>query len=196
MKGFCLFLVMLSGVLLSSCAGEFWARPVPDQSEKAVVSSPTDANSILSWLAEHQKMSHKEFKEAYKTALAQAAGGEDADVLRLICLSLHEYASYKQFKSGMEMLLNYIKDHPDDAASLQGIHVLLQRIDKEKIIKWAQSNKSLDEKEGLESENKDLLERNEVLEKSVAQDQVRIKELQKQIEQLKNIENIIKDRER
>jgi len=32
----------------------------------------------------------------------------------------------------------------------------MQRIDKEKMVKWAQSNKNLDEKEGLEAENKEL----------------------------------------
>ena len=40
--------------------------------------------------------------------------------------------------------------------------MLMQRIDREKIGKWALSNKNLDEKDGLEAENKELLERNEV----------------------------------
>jgi len=195
MKGFCLFCVVLSSLLLSSCAGDFWKRSSPGKPQETIVSSPTEVDMILSCLAEHQKLSRKEFKLAYKTALAQVADGEQTNTLHLICLSLHEYASYKQFKFGMETLASYIKDHPDAAKGLQGIHVLMQRIDKEKIGKWAQSNKSLDEKEGLEFENKELLERNEVLEKGIEQDQVRIKELQKQIEQLKNIENIIKNRE-
>jgi aspartyl-tRNA synthetase len=52
------------------------------------------------------------------------------------------------------------------------------------------------EKEGLESENKDLTERNELLEQAAVQDRNRVNELQNQIEQLKNIENIIKNRER
>ena len=39
----------------------------------------------------------------------------------------------------------------------------MQRIDREKIVKWAQSNKNLDAKEGLEAENKELLERKEML---------------------------------
>ena len=73
---------------------------------------------------------------------------------------------------------------------------LLQRIDQEKIGKRAQSNKHTDEREELESENKELLERIETLEKNAVQDQDRIKGLQQQIEQLKNIENIIKNRER
>lgn len=65
-----------------------------------------------------------------------------------------------------------------------------------KIAKWSKSNKILDEKEGLEAGKQGAFERNEVLEKAAADDQVRIKELQKQIEQLKNIESIIKNRER
>jgi len=194
-KGFSLFFILLSGLLLSSCAGGFGMRPSSDQSQESVVSSSTGADTILSCLAEHQAMSRKDFKAAYKTASVQAAGGAEEGVLRLICLSLHEYASCKQFKYGTDTLVKYIKDHPDDAARLQGIHVLMQRIDKEKIVKWAQSNKNLDEKEGLEAENKELSERNEALEKGAAQDQERIRELQKQIEQLKDIENIIKNRE-
>jgi hypothetical protein len=196
MKGFCLFVVVLAGLLLSGCAENFWKGSSADQSKEPVVACPTDANTILSCLAANQKLSRKEFKSEYKTVSAQAVNGTDADILRLICLSLHQHATYKQFKSGMETVASYIKEHPDAAATLQGIHMLMQRIDKEKIVKWAQSNKNLDEKEGLESENKELLERNEVLEKAAAQDQVRIKELQQQIEQLKNIENIIKNRER
>lgn len=196
MKGFFLFFVLLASLLLSGCAGNFWKDSSADQAKEAVVSCPTDANTTLACLTANQKLSRKEFKSEYKMVSAKAVGGVDADILHLICLSLHEYATYKQFKAGMETLAKYIKEHPDAAATLQGIHVLMQRIDKEKIVKWAQSNKNLDEKEGLESENKELLDRNEILEKAAEQDQVRIRELQQQIEQLKNIENIIKNRER
>ena len=189
------FFIILSGLLLSSCAGDFWTRSSPDPSPKPVVSSPAGADTILSCLVEQQKMSRKEFKAAYKTVSAQAAEGADTDTLRLICLSLHDHASLKQLKFGMETLANYIKNHPDDA-NLQGMHVLMQRIEKEVMSKWAQSNRKLEEKEGLEAGNKEVLERNEALEKGAVQDRERIKELQGQIEQLKNIENIIKDRER
>ena len=95
----------------------------------------------------------------------------------------------------MDTLADYIKNHPDDA-NLQGIQVLMQRIEKEVTSKWAQSNKKSEEKEGMEAGNKELLERNEALEKGAVQDQERIRELQGQIEQLKNIENIIRKRER
>jgi hypothetical protein len=198
MKVYCLLLVMLSGLLLSSCAGDFWTRSSSDQSQKPVVSSPAGADTILSCLAEpeHQELSRKDFRTVYKTVSAQAAGGTDSDTLRLICLSFHDYASLKQLKSGRDTLANYIKTHPDDAASLQGLYALMQRIEKEVMIKWNQSNKKLDEKEGLEAENKELLERNEILGKGAAQDKERIRGLQEQIEQLKNIDKIIKNRER
>jgi predicted RNase H-like nuclease (RuvC/YqgF family) len=141
---------------------------------------------ILSCLAEQQKLNHEEFKAAYKASSAQAADGTDAATLRLICLSLHDYASFKQLKSGRTTLANYIKQHRNDgSAGLLGIQVLMQRLEKELTVKWTQSNKNLDEKERIEA-----------LEKGAVQDQKRIKELQNQIEQLKNIEHIIKDRER
>ena len=197
MKGWGLFSVMVSGLLLSSCAGNFWASSPPAQPQEPVVSRATEAQTILSCLVEHQPLSRKDYKAAYKTASAQASEGAEAATLRLICLSLHEYASYKQFKSGMATLANYSKGHPDAAAAgLEGIQVLMRRLEKEMTVRWAQSNKKLGEKEGLGGENKELLERNEALEKGAAQDQERISELQAQIEQLKNIDNIIKHRER
>ncbi len=184
MKIFCLYIVVLSGLLLSSCAGGFWSRPASDPSQKPVISTPTDASTILSCLTDHQKLTHGEFKAAHKTASAQATDGTDAATLHLICLALHDHASFKQLKSGETTLANYIKEHPNaDGDGLLGIQVLMQRLEKELASKWTQCNKNLDE-------------RIDVLEKGAGQDQKRIRELQKQIEQLKNIENIIKDRER
>ena len=197
MKGYCLCFVVLSGLLLSSCAGDFWTRLSSDQSQGADLSTSTESNTILSCLAEQQKLTLGEFKVAYKKASTQATEGKDAAALRLICLSLHDYASFKQLKSGIAILATYIKAHPDaDNAGLLAIQMLMQRLEKELTGKWIQSNKNLDAKEGLQAENKELSERIETLEKSAEQDQKRIRELQGQIEQLKKIENIIKDRVR
>ena len=195
MKKLCLVLVFLSCLLVSGCAGGFGKKEPEEPKEKIVVQA-TDTDTILSCLAGNQKMSRKEFNEAYKAVSAKAARVESGEKLRQICLSLHPYASYKQFKEGGEALSLYIKAHPESAHSLRGLSLLMQQLDREKIVKWAQSNKNLDAKEGLEAENKELLERKELLEKSAVNDQARIKELQKQIEQLKNIESIIKNRER
>jgi hypothetical protein len=195
MKRIYLVVVLLSGLLLSGCACIFGGSG-SDQPKEKIVVQPTDADTILACLVGNEKMSRKEFSNAYKTALAAAGLAENADLPSLVCLSLHQQASYKQFKDGLDALSRHIKAHPESAPSLHGLALLMQRIDREKIVKRVQSNKSLDEKEGLEAENRDLQERTEALERSAAQDQARIKELQTQIEQLKNIESIIKNRER
>jgi len=190
-----LMIALLPVVLLSGCAGIFGEKEA-DHPKETVVERATDADAVLSCLAGNEKMSRKEFNRAYKTALANASRAGNADMPPLVCLSLHQRASYKQFKEGLEVLSRHIKAHPDSVPSLHGLVLLMQRIDRERIGKWVQSTKSMDEKEGLEGENRELLERNETLEKNASQDQARIKELQQQIEQLKNIENIIQNRER
>jgi len=198
MKRLVLLVIMAAlAVLAQGCAGRYGNQALPDRQTATVVFRPADAEAVLSCLGAQRKMTRKEFKAAYAEAAERfAQSKEDAAARDLICLGLHAHAGYKQFKAGMEHLALYIRNHPDSAPGLQGLSVLMQRIDREKNIRWAQSNKTTDEKEGLESENKDLAERNEQLEQAAAQDRHRANELQNQIEQLKNIENIIKNRER
>ncbi len=194
MKIFHLVVVVMSLMLVGGCSGAGKTASGPPR-EVPVVQA-TEADTILVCLNSNEKLSRKDFVAAYKTAKDEASRAENADKLRLVCLGLNQQASYKQFKEGLEVLSRYIKEHPAATPALQGLMTLMQRIDREKIVKWAQSSKRMDEKEGLEAENRELQERNEMLERSAAQDQVRIKELQQQIEQLKNIESIIKNRER
>lgn len=189
-----LAIILVASLSLSGCAALFGKGS--EQAQEATVPRATETDVILACVAENKKFSRTTFNEAYKTALADATRPENAELPPLVCLSLHQRASYKQFRAGMETLASHIKAHPESAPSLQGLLLLQQRLNKEKIVKWAQGAKSMDEKEGLEADNKELLERNETLERNAAQDQTRIKELQQQIEQLKNIENIIKNRER
>jgi len=180
--------------MLSGCALK---EPEPPQEIIKIQATATDA--ILACVNEEKKFSRKEFNGVYEVALAGATRAENAQLSPLVCLSLYRQATYKQFKGGVEALARYVKAHPESTPSLRGLLLLLQRLDQEKIGKLAQSSKNLDvkeEKEELESENRELLERIDSLEKHSIQDQARIKGLQQQIEQLKNIENIIKHRER
>jgi hypothetical protein len=198
MNRFVLLVMMaVSALWAQGCAGRYGKAALPDRQTATVVFRPTDAEAVLSCLSAQRKMSRKEFKAAYDEAQnLYAKNKADADARQLICLSLHPYAGNRQLKDGLDLLALYIQNHPDAAPGLQGIQLLMQRIDREKAIRWAQSTKTSDEKEGLESDNKELAERNEQLEHAAEQEKNRISELQKQIEQLKNIENIIKNRER
>lgn len=161
-----------------------------------VACPPTDSGRILTCLNERRQLSRQQFKEAYKLASTGAAGGDTVASLELICLSLHRYAGSRQFRAGVEALAKYLKTHPEDEPRLQGIHDLMRRIEREKTSRKVAGAKILDEKEELEVNNRELQERNEALETGSAVDQARIKELQQQIEELKNIETIIKTRER
>jgi hypothetical protein len=191
-----LLMILLSILVLGGCSGRFGQRS-HEQQTPHVVFRPADADTILSCLAESQRMTRKEYKGAFTGAQRQQTESrDDGTTLRWICLNLHPLASSKQVKEGMTTLSRYIKNHPETAAGLQGLYQLLQRVEREKTARLTQSNKSSDEKETLESENKELVERNGQLEQTVEQDRSRIGELERQIEQLKNIENIIKNRER
>ncbi|MCL1980550.1 MAG: hypothetical protein FWG62_05695 [Proteobacteria bacterium] len=186
--------ILIAGLMLSGCAGK-----EPEPPKEIITVRATETDEILACYASDKKFSRKEFNNAYKAAFADVTRSKDAEPSPLLCLSLHQLATYKQFKGGLEALVRYIKAQPESAPSLKGLVQLLQRLDQEKVGKWAQNNKNLDvkeEKEELEAENRGLLERIDALEKSSAQDQERINGLQQQIEQLKNIENIIKNRER
>lgn len=163
--------------------------------EATVVFHPSDSNNLLSCLQESQGLSRGDFTLYYKQVAEKKELGGDAESLRFVCLSLHKYASYNQFKEGLAVFDQYVEEHPDERTSLMGLSLLMKRIKKEKINRWSQRNKLMDEREVLEDENRELLETVAELEKTIEQDQSRISELQKQIEQLKNIENIIKNRE-
>jgi len=160
-----------------------------------VVFHATPGSSILSCLQETSSLRSRAFNRYFQEVSKAAQDGRDEDTLRLICLSLHTKASYRQFKQGEKALRNYIKSHPDNKKELQGLLSLVGRLDQAKVARWSNRKKLLDEKEELESEVSSLQARVDILLREHEQDRVKIQELRNQIEQLKNIENIIKNRE-
>ncbi|NLX19970.1 MAG: DUF3450 domain-containing protein [Desulfobulbus sp.] len=196
MKKMSVFAALLIFLLVSGCA-EMVQNKKGQLPRKQLVVQASEADTILTCLADNEKITRREFADKYQSVSEQVAAGENADnVLRTVCLSLHPHASYKQFKNGKEMLSRYIKKYKGKPPSLQGVLLLMERIDREQIIRWRQSSQQTDKTEGLAAEKKELMERVESLERSASQDQARINELERQLEQLKNIESIIKNRER
>lgn len=195
MHRFILFILLLG--LSSGCV-----RGKGNQSTASVLSLPQivlqqeDTYTILSCLHETQSLTRVEFRNMYTMASKQTEDGRYNDPLKIVCLGLHDYSSFKQFKVGIDALEYYIKDNESEAKGLKGLLHIMQKIEKDTVAKWTLHNKNSDEKGAIEAENKELLDRNAILEKNAEQSQARIKELQKQIDQLKNIENIIKNRER
>ncbi len=147
-------------------------------------------------MTDSQDLSRKEFNEYYKKVLQQQEESpNDSDQLLLVCLGLHKYASYKEFRRASKLLEEYGERHTDEQQSLHGLYMLVERIHQGQLRLWSRRNQLSDEKSALEDSNNVLLERIDELEKSNEADKKRVQELEKQIEQLKNIENIIKNRE-
>ncbi len=139
------------------------------------------SNYLLSCLSDTQDLERKEFDAELKLAGEGFAQGRDLDKLRFICLSLNEKADYRQFKNGSKVLEQYIADSPDSGQDLRGFRVLVDRLDEEIMNRWSAWKSLLNDKKELKAEVESL--------------QVRIEEQQGQIDQLKNIEKIIKSRE-
>ena len=195
MKKICCLLAV--GFVMSGCvaihrqAGEQGDGVLP-----TVVFYSTPGASVLSCLQETASLRSREFNDYFQQSEAQTdSSGRDEDVLRLICLSLHNKASYRQFKKGEKVLRDFIAEHPDKRKELQGMLALVGRLDQAKVTRWSSRKKMLDEKDELEAEVSSLRARIETLQGEHEQDAVKIQELRNQIEQLKNIENIIKNRE-
>ena len=149
---------------------------------------PNDTHYILSCLNTIQNLEPEEFAANFKIAEAGLQDGRDQDTLRFICLSLHAKADYNQFKQGITVLEQYITEHPDSPEDIQGLAILLGRLNEEIEQKWSAWKSLLEDKKKLTADI-------EALQGKLVEDQIVIMELQKQIEQLKNIENIIKSRE-
>ena len=190
-----IFLFCCSVVLGGCVAVQRQAGELDDLLEPTVVFHATDGSSILSCLNDIGSLRSQEFNRYFQEAETRINEGRDEDKLRFICLSLNDKASYKQFKQGVALLKQYIREHPDSREELSGLMSLIDRLDKAKVTRWSGRKKMLDEKEELEAEVASLQARVEALLREHEQDAVKIQELRNQIEQLKNIENIIKNRE-
>jgi len=171
-------------LMLNSCS-QFGKQRADDRYREDQSLQQPAAETILNCLQNNWDLSRKEYKKAYKAAQEQyTAKQSEYNQLRLLCFNIHPSARYNQFREGIKQLSKYTKEHPKESSGLTGLKYLLELIDSERILRWNASNK-----------NDDLLERNQQLQMETEQDKLRLKELKKQIDQLKNIESIIKNRE-
>ncbi len=151
-------------------------------SEPGDLLEPNVTNYLLSCLNDIQDIGPEEFVDNFEMAEKGLQRGRDRDKLRFICVSLHAKADYKQFKQGTKVLEQYFTEHPNTTDTIhQGFKILVDRLDEEMMDNWSIWKSMNEDKKELSAEVESL--------------QGRLGELQKQIEQLKNIENIIESRE-
>ena len=161
----------------------------PSAVSPTVVFVPSDSSYLLACVSELQGLKQKDFDHYSVEAANRLEEGDDRDTLRFICLNLHHRADYKQFIQGEKLLRRYIEEHPDRSDDMQGLIILLGQLEQARVNHWTDRKKLHDERDELAAQI-------ETLQLQTKQDQERIQELQSQIDQLKNIESIIKNRER
>ena len=177
---------ILVGLVVSGCVVE--TRQTTRHNSNDAGRQQCDSAVVLSCLRDLKGIKTRAFRaEVSRAAKALATGGDEAR-LRFICVSLHPRANYTQFRQGVDELKRYIDEHPEREREMAGLLGLVDRLDQAKIKRWSVRKKLLRENERLE-------DRLAEMEQAHKEDQVRLQALRRQIEQLKNIENIIKNRE-
>lgn len=169
-----LFFLGIIPVILCSCA-------------EMVLLQRGGSGYVLSCMNETKGISRRDFVVRVRRAGKKLANGNELDQLRFVCLSLNEKADYQLVKKGGEVLAEYLERHPDAREDMLGLSALVKRLGSAEICSQSTRRKLIEEKNKLEKKVDSLTS-------SLEQEQIRAKDLKHQIEQLKNIENIIKDR--
>ena len=178
-------LLLLEGCVQAGRQAETASVVIPP----TVVFESADSAFLLACIDELQGLKQKDFHRYSLEAASRLEKGGERDQLKFVCLSLHPKAGYKQFKQGRELFRKYVEEHPDAGDDMQGLLVLFNRLDQAMISSTSGRKKSQEERDGLVAQV-------EYLQLEMKQDKGQIQELHRQIDQLKNIENIIKNRER
>lgn len=183
-------LVLVCFVMLNSCTNKNCREQVPPEADLVpiVVYQSLGTYYLLSCLNDAKNIGRGEFDVNFEMAEKDLQNGQDMTKLRFICLSFNEKADHKQFKQGMTVLKQYIDEHPDSGEEMHGLQVLADRLNQEIMNRWSAWKTLL-------NDNKKLIAEVESLRLSLEAAQRKNDEQQKQIEQLKNIDGIMKSRE-
>lgn len=188
MKTSCVFIVLIILLFTGGCVQTGYLDGNSASVAPAVVFEPSESSSLLSCMNEVQGLTRKDLV-SYSAEVAERLDQEgEEDVIKYICLSLHPNAAYKQFKRGKKLLNQYVTDHPDSSGDMLGLLLLVNQLDRARVAGFSGRSRLQEERDRLAAQVASC-------EMEAKQSQSHIQELQRQIDQLKNIENIIKNRE-
>ena len=139
-------------------AGCTFTRPAPPVAPTIVARDATVA-AILACIEEHRDLSRQDQRTAYAELEPQADSGTEADRLRLACLGLHERATVRQLRRSIELVEAETVARPDEAASLNGLLALLQRLERERDARWVQQRNASEGRKNRAEEKVQLSER-------------------------------------
>lgn len=149
-----------------------------------------------------KEVDQNEFETKFGLAEENLIHNRKLDELLFICLSLNEKANNEQFRHGKQVLEQFVTDHPEAGEDMLGLVFLSNRLNslvdqaEKKDIELADLARQMekDKKEGLRTSRR-LQKENKKLLTEIKSLEIKIAEQQKQIQQLKDIEKIIKSRE-
>ena len=150
--------------------------------------SDDSADYLLSCLKDMPAMEKENFSAKFNMAEKRLQNGTDHDRLDFICLSFYAEADDLQLRQGIEVLQSYIDDHQYASGNILGLKVLTERLNEAMVDK----DKAL---QSLAMEKKRLTAEVQSLQKKLQEHETLVGKLQQQIEEIKNIEKIIKSRE-
>jgi hypothetical protein len=188
MKTNYIFFALIIFLLTAGCVQKGYLDGTSSSVAPAVVFEPSESSYLLSCVNELQGLTRKDFVSYSTEVAARLDQGGEEDLFKYICLSLHPKADYKQFKRGKKLLNQYIDEHSDSSVDMRGLLVLVKQLDRAFVGSFSGQNRMREERDRLKAKVTSL-------ELESKQNQGQIQELQRQIDQLKNIENIIKNRE-
>jgi len=173
------FVLLLSGC--SALNGHF----SNNKNKNGQFSQLSPSETILNCIQKEKDISRAEYNLMLQdTEELYAKQPNKQHTLKMICLNIHPLAGYSQFRKGIQQISDFLLAHPNDTSGLNGLENILDQLNRERVVRW-----------NLSIENQDLIEKNKQLQQKAAQDKNRLTELKKQIDQLKNIESIIKNRD-
>jgi len=151
-------------------------------------SADGNVDYLLSCLKDIPAMEKEKFSVKFSEAEKRLKNGTDHDRLDFVCLSFHAEADDRQLRQGIEVLQEYIDDHQYASGNIIGLKALTDRVDEAIVDKDKELRSLATEKERLAAETKSL-------QKKLREQGNLVEKLQQQIEEIKNIEKIIKNRE-
>lgn len=188
MKKISVIVAILMLLLTAGCVQTGYQSGAGSSVAPAVVFEPSESFYLLSCVDELQGLKRKDLVSYSAEVENKIAQGSEDVLFKYICLSLLPRADYKRFKKGKKLLSQYIEDHSDAPGDLRGLLVLIRQLDKAYRGNFSGLIKIREERDRLAARVTEL-------ELEARQGQGQIQELQRQIDQLRNIENIIKNRE-
>ncbi len=182
--------VLLLSLLLSACQPIAAWNQQDSRSPKVIKETcQVSADKILSCLASSKQLSSNDLSSEFDSLINSSGPKPDSEQLnRLLCLTLHPDTSIEQLQKGETILKDLLRTKECNQESLTGLLFIIQG-------NITIHNNYLNKNWRLHLKKKALLKKeediNQELDHEITSYQLRIQDLEKQVQKLKEIESML-----